>query len=84
MRLATIFKYGRLWRLDIRMIVPGIYHQLYPNEFVNYSLEYDVLQVALVDLGRTTMALFMRFYLNTEILKNGDKTNMIRIMSMYA
>ena len=62
MRLATLLKYRRLCRLAIRLIVPVLYHQLYPNEFVNYSLEYDGLQLVLVDLGRMTMVVFMRFY----------------------
>ena len=70
--------------MAIRLIVPGLYHQLYPNEFVNFSLSYDGLQVALVDLGRITMEVFMRFYSKMAILKKGDKKNMIIMLSMHA
>ena len=65
-------------------MVPGLYHQLHPNDFVNYSLACDGLQVVLVDLGRTAMAVFMRFYSKMAILKKGDKTNMTIMMSMHA
>ena len=77
-------KYRRLCRLAIRPIFPGIHHQLYPNKFVNSSLEWDGLQVTLTELGRTTMTIFMRFYSKMEILNNGAKTNMTRILPMHA
>ena len=79
-----MFKYRRLWSLTIRPIFTGLHHQLYPNEFVNYSLEWDVLKVTLMELGRTTMAVSIRFYSNMAILKNGAKTNIIRILLMHA
>ena len=65
-------------------MVPGLYHQLHPNDLVNYSLACDGLQVELVDLGSTTMAVFMIFYSKMVILKKGDKTNMIIMLSMHA
>ena len=80
----TLLKYRRLWRLAIRPIFPGIHHQLYPNELVNSSLSWDGLQVTYMELGRTTMAIFMRFYLKMVIINNVAKTNMIRILPMYA
>ena len=73
-----MFKYSKLWRLAIRPIVPVIHHQLYLNEFVHFSLAWDDFQVTLMELGRTTMVIFMRFYLKMAILKNGAKTNMIK------
>ena len=38
----------------------------------------------MIELGRTTMATFMIFYSKMVILKNGAKTNMIRILPMHA
>ena len=83
-RPATLLKYRRLWRLDIRPVVPGLYHQLYPNKFVNSSLVWDGLQVKLIEVGRSTMAIFMRFYSNMKILDNGAKKNMMRMLPMNA
>ena len=83
-RPETLLKYRRLWRLDIRPIVMGLHHQLYLNEFVNSSLAWDGLEVTLMELGRTTMAIFMRFYPKMVILKNGAKTNMIIMLPMHA
>ena len=83
-RPATLLKYRRLWRLAIRPIVPGLNHQLYPNNFVNYSLVWDGLEVTLMELGRTMMTIFMRFYSKMAILKNGTKRNMIRMLTMHA
>ena len=37
-----------------------------------------------MELGRTTMEIFMRFYLKMEVLKNSAKTNMIRMPLMHA
>ena len=37
-----------------------------------------------MELGRTTMAIFMRFYSKMDILKDGAKTNMIRMLPMHA
>ena len=36
----------------------------------------DGLEVTLVELGRTTVSIFMRFYSKMVILKNGANTNM--------
>ena len=36
-----------------------------------------------MELGRTTMAIFMIFYLKMEILNNCAKTNIIRILPMH-
>ena len=63
-------------------IVPGLHHQLYPNEFVNFSLAWDGLEVTFVELGRTAMELFMIFNSNIEILKIGAKNNMIIMLPM--
>ena len=83
-RPETVFKYKRLWRLEIMPIVLGLHHQLYPNECVNSYLVWYGFQVILMELGKTAMAIFMIFYLNMVILKNGAKTNMIRMIPMYA
>ena len=40
MRSVIILKYRKLWRLSIIPIVPGLYHQLYTNQFVNSSLVF--------------------------------------------
>ena len=82
--LVNLLKYMRLCRLAIRPIVPGIYHQLYPKEFVNSFLAWDYLQVKLMELGKTIMAIFMRFYSKMVILNNGAKTNMIIMLPMHA
>ena len=79
-RPATLLKYRRL---AIIPIFPGLHHQLYPNDFVNSSLSWDGLQVTLMQLGRTTMVIFMRFYLKMAIINNGAKMNMIRILPMH-
>ena len=81
---VTLLKYRRFWRFAIRPIVPGIHHQLYTNELVNSSLAWDSFQVTLVELVRTKMAIFMRFYSKMVILKNGAKTNMIKMVPIHA
>ena len=81
---ATLLKCRRLWRLAIRPIVKDLQHQLYLNEFGNSSLVWDGLQVTLMELVRKTMAIFMVFYSDMVILKNGANTNMIRILTIYA
>ena len=43
-----------------------------------------VFQVTLMELGRTKMAIFMRFNSKMTILKNDDKTNMIRMLPIHA
>ena len=68
----------------MRLIFPGLHYQLYTNDFVNYSLTWDGLQVTLMELGRTTMAIFMIFHSNMEILKNSTNMNMIRMLPMHA
>ena len=73
-----------MWRLVTRPIVLGLHHQLYPNEFVNHSLAWDGLEVTLMELGRTTMAIFMIFYSKMAILKNGVNANMTRMLPMHA
>ena len=77
-------KYRRLWRLAMRTIVLGLHYQLYRNEFVNYSLEWDSLEVTSMELDRKTIAIFMRLYLKMAILKNSAKTNMMRMLPMHA
>ena len=79
-----MLKYRRLWRLAIRPIVPGLHHQLYPNEFVNSSLAWDDLDVTFMKLGRTTMSIFMIFYSKMSMLKGGAKTNIIIILIIHA
>ena len=79
-----MLKYRRLWRLEIRSIVLGLHHQIYPNGFVNSSLLWDGLQLTLMELGRMTMGIFMIFYSEMLILKNGANTNMIRMLPMHA
>ena len=79
-RPLTLLKYRRFF---IRPIVLGLHHQLYSNEFVNSSLAWDGLQVTFMELGRTTMAIFMIFYLKMAILNNFAKTNIIRILPMH-
>ena len=37
-----------------------------------------------MQLDRTMMAIFMRFYSKMVILKNGAKNNMIRMLPMHA
>ena len=69
--------------MAIRPIVPGLHHQLYPSEFINSSLEWDGLQVTLMELGRTKMAIFMIFYSKMAILKNGAKMDMIIMLPMH-
>ena len=59
---ATLLKYSRLCRLAIIPIVPGLNRQLYPNELVNSSLTWDGLEVTLMEIGRTKIAIFMMFY----------------------
>ena len=73
-------KYRRLQRLSIIPIVMGLHHQLYPNDFVNYSLALDGLQVTLMELGRTAVETFTRFYSKMAILNNGTNMNMIIIL----
>ena len=70
--------------LASRPIVLGLRHRLYPHEFINSSLAWDSLQVTLTELGKTVMAIFMRIYSKTAILKNGDNKNMIIILPMRA
>ena len=84
MRPENLLKYRRLWRLAIILIVLGLHHQLYPNEFINYSLVWDGLQLTLMELVRTTMVIFTRFYSKMAILKNGAKKNMIIILPIHA
>ena len=83
MRPATLLKYRRLCRLVIRLIVPGLHHLLYLNKLVNSSLSRDVFQVTLMELGRMTMAIFIRFYLQMTIMKNCVKKNMIRMLPTH-
>ena len=70
--------------MDIILIVPGQHQQLYLNDFVNYSLAWDGLEVTFMELGRTTMETFMILYSKMVILNNGAKKNMMRMLSMYA
>ena len=79
-----MLKFRMLWRLAIRLIVTYLHHQLYLNEFGNSYMVWNGLQVTLMELFRTKMAIFMIFYSNMVILKNGANTNMIRIMPMHA
>ena len=79
-----MLKYTTLCRLATRPIVPGLHLQLFPNEFVNYSLAWDGLEVIFIELFRTTMEVFMIFYLKMVILNNGSKTNTIRMLPMHA
>ena len=37
-----------------------------------------------MELGRTTMVIFMRFYLRMVILKNGANRNTLKILPMHA
>ena len=83
-RPGTLLKCRMLWKLDIRLIVTYLHHQLYLNEFGNSFMVWNGLQVTLMELFRMTMAIFMIFYSKMVILNNGANTNMIRIMPMYA
>ena len=80
----TLLKCRMLWRLAIRPVVTYLHHQLYLNEFGNSYMVWDGLQVTLMELFRTTMAIFMIFYSKMVILNNGTKTNMIRMLPIYA
>ena len=80
----TLLKCRSLCRLAIILIVTGLHHQLYLNKFVNSSLAWDNLQATLMELGRTAMVIYKIFYLKMLILKNGAKTNMIRMLPMDA
>ena len=81
---ATLFKCGMLWRLAIRPIVTDLHYQLYLNEFGNSYMVWNGLQVTFIELVRKTIAIFILFYSNMLILKNGAKTNMIRLLPIYA
>ena len=70
--------------MAIRPIVLCIHHQIYPNELVNSSLVWDSFYITLMELGRTKMAVFMRFHSKMAILENGENSNMIRMMLMHA
>ena len=82
-RPANILKYRRLWRFSLKPIVLGLHHQLYLNNFVNSSMSWDYLQVTLMELDRTSMSIFMRFYSKMAVMKNGAKRNMIIIIPMH-
>ena len=81
---ATLLKSRRLRRLAIRPIVTDLHPQLYLNEFGNFYMVCNGLQVTLMELFRKTMEIFMMFYSKIVILKNGANTNIIRMLPIYA